>query len=383
MRERMQTSTILIVCGGGIVSGKEIVCLNLARGLRDVGWQPEFLTSSWSDGEFVRRLEHDGFRYLRLRMGFISLTLRLHPLLMTLNQLRFWPMLIHGYNRVVKATAPQAVVHTNWHHALLLAPFLKPERDIFWVHECLPNTSRYGRIMRAIAKRVRRVVCVSHAAARAVVALGVPEPMVLVVHNGIPSVALIPAPEDGITLRLGIVGQVGSWKGHEDLIEALALLSRDGVRATLGIFGTGQAEYVSSLRQKISALGLADKVKWYGFVVNQAEIYTNMDVCVVPTRIEEPLATSALEASAFGRPVVCSARGGLPEIIENKVTGFVVEAERPDELAKAIRHFARDPTLAKKMGDAARSRVRAQFSFERFIAQFAEIIEGKCCKQSV
>ena len=367
--------TIEIVCGAGIVSGKEIVSLHLARGLRGAGWNPEFATSTWSDGEFVRRLEQDSFKYQRLRIGFISASLRLDPILMTLDQLRFWPALAYRYTRLIKATAPRAVIHTNWHHALLLLPFLKPHRDIFWLHECFPKTSRYSYVMRAIAKQVSRVVCVSHAAARAVVALGVPESHVVVVHNGIPPVASIPAPGGQPALRVGIVGQIGPWKGHDDLIDALALLSRDGAHATLRIFGTGNPEYVASLKRKVSKLQLDDKVQWCGFVSSPVEIYTNMDICVVPTRIEEPFATSALEASGFGRPVICSARGGLPEIIDHGVTGFAVEAQRPDQLAKAMKRFAHDPLLVKRMGEAARNHIQREFSLEQCVKKFIHVIE--------
>jgi glycosyltransferase involved in cell wall biosynthesis len=371
----VKAPTVLIVCGAGIVSGKEIVSLHLARGLRDAGWNPEFVTSSWSDGSFVRRLEQDGLKYQRLRLGFISASLGLDTLLMTLDQLRFWPALLYRYARHIKATAPQAVIHTNWHHALLLLPFLSPRRDIFWVHDCFPNTSRYSRVIRMIAKRVGRVVCVSHAAARAVAVLGVPETHVAVIHNGLPPLDSIPAPGDQPTLRVGIVGQIGPWKGHDDLIDALALLSREGVHTTLRIFGTGDPEYVASLKRKVSNLQLNDKVQWCGFVSSQAGIYTNLDICVVPTRIEESLATSALEASGFGRPVICSTRGGLPEIIDNGVTGFAIEAECPEQLANAIKSFARAPTLVKTMGEAARNRIRAEFSLERFITQFTQVIE--------
>ena len=355
------------MCGAGIVSGKEIVSLHLARGLRDAGWNPEFVTSSWSDGEYVRRLKHDGFKYQRLRMGFISASLRLDPLLMTLDQLRFWPALAYRYTRLIKATAPRTVIHTNWHHALLLLPFLKPQRDIFWVHECFANTSRYSHVLRTIGKRVGRIVCVSRAAARAVVALGVPESHVVVIHNGLPPHDSIPAPDGRPTLRVGIVGQIDPRKGHDDLIDALALLYRDGTHATLRIFGTGNPEYVASLKRKVSKLQLDDKVQWCGYVRSQVEIYTNLDICVVPTRIEEPFATSALEAGGFGRPVICSIRGGLSEIVEHGVTGFAVEGQRPDLLAKAIKCFAHDPLLIKTMGEAARNRIQTEFSQSRII----------------
>jgi glycosyltransferase involved in cell wall biosynthesis len=294
---------------------------------------------------------------------------------MTLDQLRFWPALAYRYTRLINATAPQAVIHTNWHHALLLLPFLKPHRDIFWAHECFPNTSRYSHVLRAIAKKVGRVVCVSHAVARTITALGVPESHVVVVHNGLPPLDPISAPGGQPALRAGIVGQIAPRKGHDDLIDALALLCRDGAHATLRIFGAGDPEYVASLKRKVSKLQLDDKVQWCGFVRSQVEIYTSLDICVVPTRIEEPFATSALEAGGFGRPVICSIRGGLSEIVEHGVTGFAVEGQRPDLLANAIKSFAHDPLLIKTMGEAARNRIQTEFSLERFIAQFTHVIE--------
>jgi glycosyltransferase involved in cell wall biosynthesis len=367
--------TVLIVCGAGIVSGKEIVSLHLARGLRDVGWNSWFLTSEWGDGEFARRLEYDGFRYQRLRLGFISASVNVEPMLMTLDQLRYWPSLAYGYVRAVKKFGPRAVIHTNWHHALLLLPFLKARRDIFWAHELFPNAPHYSHVLRAIAKRVGRIVCVSHAVARSVRILGVPESRVTVIHNGLPPIES--GSELGVqaTLRLGIVGQIGAWKGHEDLIEALALLARDGIRVSLRIFGTGAPDYVESMKHKVSELNLEKSVEWRGFIADPKSIYADIDVCIVPSRSDDPLPTAALEGGAFGRPVVGTSRGGLPEIIENGVTGFVIEARRPDQLAQAIKSFAYNPDLVKTMGEAARNRIRSEFSLDQCVRQFTQVVE--------
>jgi glycosyltransferase involved in cell wall biosynthesis len=366
---------VLIVCGAGLVSGKEIVSLLLARGLRDAGWNTGFITSRWGDGEFIRRLERDGFEYQRLRIGFISASLRMAPLIMTLDQLRYWPALAYGYGCLIKSSAPRAVIHTNWHHALLLLPFLKPHRDIFWVHELFPNVSHYSHVFRAIAKRVGRVVCVSQAVARSVLALGVPGTCVTVIRNGLPPLDTMPALTGQVRLRLGIVGQIAPWKGHEDLFDALALLVHDGLRVNLRIFGGGASDYVAFLKQKVSNLNLGRNVEWCGFVSDPRDIFANIDVCIVPSRSDDPLPTSALEAGGYGRPVIGSSRGGLPEIIEHGVTGLAVEAQRPDQLAQAIKTFARDPILIKTMGEAARKRIRTEFSLERCVGQFIQVVE--------
>ena len=375
MRGVTASATVIIVCGAGFVSGKEIVSLSLARGLRDAGWNVEFVTSQWGDGEFVRRLEQDGFKYQRLRIGFISASLRIKPLMMTLDQMRYWPALACGYVCLVAAAAPRAVIHTNWHHALLLMPFLNSHRDIFWVHEIIPNTQRYRLVFRGIAKRVNRIVCVSRAVAHSILALGVPQSRIMIVYNGVPRVGSMPRSTERGTLQLGIVGQIGPWKGHEDLLDALALLARDAIRFKLRIFGAGNPNYVASLKRKMSNLNLENEVEWCGFVSDQSRIFADVDVCVVPSRSEDPLPTAALEAGAFGRPVIGSSRGGLPEIVEQGVTGFLVEPQRVDQLAQAIKTFACQPNLLNTMGEAARKRVEAEFSIDSFVNQFIAVIE--------
>ena len=127
---------------------------------------------------------------------------------------------------------------------------------------------------------------------------------------------------------MGIVGQIGAWKGHEDLIDALGLLQRDGIRPSLFIFGSGAPEYVAALEESAVELGVQQQIEWCGYVADKSQIFGAIDVCVVPSRFEEPLATSAIEAGGYGCPVICSSSGGLPEIVKHGETGFVVERRR-------------------------------------------------------
>jgi glycosyltransferase involved in cell wall biosynthesis len=152
----------------------------------------------------------------------------------------------------------------------------------------------------------------------------------------------------------------------------------------LQIFGSGAYDYVALLKQKVYNLNLEGNVEWCGFVSDPRDIFANIDVCIVPSRSDDPLPTSALEAGGYGRPVIGSSRGGLPEIIEHGVTGFVIEAQRPDQLAKAIKCLARDPVLIRTMGEAARTRIRTEFSLERCVRQFIQVVEEiKVQQQSI
>ena len=196
------------------------------------------------------------------------------------------------------------------------------------------------------------------------------------VRNGIPFVERSGTVGEREHLRLGIVGQIGGWKGHEDLFNALGFLRRDGIRPSLLIFGSDAPDYMATLQRCAAQLDIEHQIEWRGYVAEKSRIYSAIDVCVVPSRFEEPLSTSAIEAGGFGCPVICSSRGGLPEIVEHGKTGFVVEPECPQQLAEAIKAFVQNPDLVKTMGAAAQTRARTEFSTQRFVNEFAQVLGG-------
>lgn len=368
---------MLLIGGGNIIAGKEIMLLTLARGLRGAGMNVEFITSIWGGkDEFVSRLQSEGFKFYRLRLGFISLSLSWKPIIWTLDQLRYWPSLVVGYLKVIKTAVPTAVVHTNWHHALLLMPFLDRDRDIYWVHEIVPYKRHYRHVFRAISDRVAFMVCVSHAVARSLEVLGIDRAKIVVIHNSVPHAASLPPPECKMPLRLGMVGQVGAWKGHDDVLVALTMLPGGAANVVLKIFGRCDTEYAAALKAKAEVLRVSGQIEWMGFVSSHLEIFSQIDVCLMPSRVEESFGLAALEAGTNGRPVICTALGGLPEIVNNGETGVLIEPSRPDQLAAAVELLIRRPELAVAMGDAARIRVRKEFSQEIFLEKFGLLIEG-------
>lgn len=366
-----KADTIALFGGGPVIAGKEIVSLVLARGLRDRGFCTVWITSHWEGkGDFVAILRAEKFEFYRLRLGFISISLSWKPIIWTLDQLRYWPALIFGYAKLMRQLRPRAVIHNNWHHAFLLAPALVQSRDVYWCHEIVPNNWRYRWVFRLISRRVGCVVCVSHAVYRSLEALGVDRNKLVVVHNGSEFEFSVPAPRSAAPLRLGIVGQIGPWKGHDDLVEAVAQLRDKTVPVLLKIFGKGSAGYVDSLKAKSRSLGVEHQIEWRGFVGSQALIFGEIDICVMPSRCEESFGMSALEASFAGRPVIATSAGGLPEIVKDAETGFLVEPGRPEKLADAIEVFARQPDLVLTMGHAACQRARSNFTSIRFVDEF-------------
>jgi glycosyltransferase involved in cell wall biosynthesis len=367
--------SVWIICGAGYVSGKEIVSLSLAEGLRNLGWQVNFVTSRWSNGDFPKRLLQAGISNKTLPLGFISKSLNLYALKCTFHQLVFWPILALRYRSLATAHNERLMVHTNWHHILLLLPFLDCKRDIFWLHETIPGAERFAKLFKVIERRTLCIVCVSETVARSVIALGVATERVHVIHNGVKLVGKVPTLGNGSELRFGIIGQVGEWKGHEDVLAAMRRLVDGGQKIELKIFGNGDKDYLYFLKDLALKLGVASMVRWCGYVENQYEIFSAVDVVLAPSRFIEPFGMTAIEAAAHGRPVICTSQGGLLEIVEHENTGFVVEPKNPDMLAQAMGRFLGNRELLTKMGDAARRKVEAEFSLAIFAERFAHLLK--------
>jgi glycosyltransferase involved in cell wall biosynthesis len=92
-----------------------------------------------------------------------------------------------------------------------------------------------------------------------------------------------------------------------------------------------------------------------------------MDIFVLPS-CREGLPNVILEAMAMARPVVATDVGGVSELVEHEVTGFLVEAGHPQPLAQALLRLMDNPGLAAQMGAAGRQLVERQFSLERMVA---------------
>jgi glycosyltransferase involved in cell wall biosynthesis len=175
--------------------------------------------------------------------------------------------------------------------------------------------------------------------------------------------------------RLALVGRLSPIKGQDLAIEALSRVVAMGHDATLELVGdtyAGYEWYESQLRAQAERLGLADRVLFSGFLIDPAPAYARADIVLVPSRLES-FGNVAAEGSASGRPVIAAALGGLPEIIEDGVTGCLVPPDDAPALALAIHKLLDAPELAVELGAYGAGRVRDQFSLERFASAMVNV----------
>ncbi|MFO7273404.1 MAG: glycosyltransferase family 4 protein [Bacillota bacterium] len=282
------------------------------------------------------------------------------------------PGLWHLY-RIMRRWRPH-IVHTHGALSGRIAGRLAGVRVVYTKHglaaavEASVQVRSPGAWLRRLAVRrfADRIVAVSAAVRDALVAQGADPGAVRVIPGGVDLRAYeqVPPPVPGV---VGALGRLEREKGFDVLLDAMAEL-RGEARLILG----GDGSQRQALAARVEKEGLP--VELTGFVADVPAFLGRTGVFVLPSR-SEGLGLVAVEAMAAGRPVVATRVGGLPEVVVDGETGFLVEPEDPEALARAIRALLADPARAARMGAAGRERVRKLFSAERMAEATAALYE--------
>jgi glycosyltransferase involved in cell wall biosynthesis len=205
---------------------------------------------------------------------------------------------------------------------------------------------------------------------------------VRLVHHGLDLASVgAPTPQPCGSARFVAVGRLVPKKGLSHLIEAMALLKARGLRAELTIIGDGPER--GALRALATRRGVAEHVRFAG-ALGHAQVLATMarsHALVAPSVRDrsgdvDGIPNVVLEAMACARPVVGSDLSGIPEVVEDGVTGLLVPAGDPEHLARALGLLSQDPALRQRLGRAARELIEARFdvhdSAQRQLAALGE-----------
>jgi glycosyltransferase involved in cell wall biosynthesis len=228
-----------------------------------------------------------------------------------------------------------------------------------------------------VARFADAVIAVSEADRRRMVAeVGMPQDRVVLIHNGIDGAG----DGDGERIRreLGLAPGVPvliqtatlrPQKAVEVMIAATALLRTRHPDVRLLIAGEGDT---AGLQAVAAAHGVGDAVSLLGSRGDVADLLATATAGVLSSDFEGmPLAV--LEYMAAGLPVVATDVGGLPEIVRDGETGFLVPPRDPEALAERVSQLLSDPALARDMGERGRRRQREEFSRDAMVAQVSEL----------
>jgi glycosyltransferase involved in cell wall biosynthesis len=173
----------------------------------------------------------------------------------------------------------------------------------------------------------------------------------------------------GSKIQLFAPGFLSKYKGFFVLIEAMERVRK--TNKDIGLIIAGDGPERRNLEKKARESGLKEVVKFVGRVPSESmtNYYVNSDIVVFPSIHPEPFGRVPLEAMAFGKPVIASNIGAIPEIVENGKTGLLVSPKDSEELAKAIILLSGDNALRERIGKEGRRLARIRFDPEKILDQ--------------
>jgi len=169
---------------------------------------------------------------------------------------------------------------------------------------------------------------------------------------------------------IGIVSKLWDGKGHAVLINAFKELKKEIKNVRLLIVGEGYL--YDELVRMVDMHRLKDSVQFTGFQADVPEIIATFDVAVLPSFFEG-MGRVLLEAMAMEKPVVASRVGGIPDLVEHGINGFLVRPGNVEELTGALKKILGDKRLAGRMGKEGRKRVKEQFSADVMVQSIEKV----------
>jgi len=210
---------------------------------------------------------------------------------------------------------------------------------------------------------------------------------VVVIHNGVDAEAFARTEQRDALTRHGVrapyvlfVGRISEQKGIFQLLEAARALPA-GVQLVLCASSPDTPELLARLEAAVAG---RPEIRWINAMLPVPEVvqlYSHAAVFVCPS-IYEPFGLINLEAMACGTPVVASRVGGIPEVVVDGETGWLVEPGDATALGQALREALADPERARRMGEAGRRRVEAHFAWDR-IADRTMTVYGEAIDEAI
>ncbi|HSN65369.1 MAG TPA: glycosyltransferase [Fusibacter sp.] len=186
-------------------------------------------------------------------------------------------------------------------------------------------------------------------------------------------------PFDDESIIIGTVKLLNEKYGIEYLIRAFKIVADKHPSLPLRLLIVGSGNLENKLKKLTIDLNIGEKTLFTGRVSHEeVPVYQNMlDVSVsVSVSDSESFGVAIIEASACAKPVVVSNVGGLPEVVEDGVTGIVVPPRNPEATAKAIERLILDPVLRKSMGEAGRRRVEQLYNWDNNVQHMINVYES-------
>ncbi|MES2900224.1 MAG: TIGR03088 family PEP-CTERM/XrtA system glycosyltransferase [Pseudomonadota bacterium] len=207
--------------------------------------------------------------------------------------------------------------------------------------------------------------------------VGIARNKTLLINNGVDTARFAPAQQAPSEFVVGTVGRLQDVKNQAGLVDAFARLRTllPAMRDELRLVIVGDGPLREKLAAKVADAALGSAVSLAGSRSDVAEQMRRFSVFALPS-IAEGTPVTLLEAMACGLPVVASAVGGIPDLVQDGVTGTLVPAGDPQALAEALGRYAGDPALCARHATAARARIETHYSVDAMLQAYLDLYDG-------
>lgn len=336
--------------------GAEQIVLSLAKSLKENG-SDVAVASPGSDPYLFQKLKESDIKAFPLA-----------------TQDRKWQ--IFEIAKVIKTFRPD-IIHSHMFDANLpstLASLISRKPIILTIHSTVYELETWKRkLINALLSRcVSQVVAVSKAVALKLNSAGVPANKIICIYNGVDVSQFMGDSKNKFRQELcipddsrlmGMVANLRPAKDHEMAIKAAAMVIKKVPKTHFMMVGDGVDKTAQALMRLREYLGVSRNVHFLGFREDIPNVLKSLDLFVLASKVEG-LPVSIIEAMAAGLPVVASNVGGIAELIEEGITGFLVPPGDYNRLAEKIKVILQNPTLAKSMGIEGRKKILNNFSLE-------------------
>ena len=353
----MARGAIVEVIYAPVVGGSEMLAFNLCRDWQRTGIKARICCLYKREGALIAAFEAADIPYDLLDVDALPMWRRWVRIWRYLRRVRPGALHVHHLNSLVNVLVPAylagcfRIVYTE-HSALGIT-------RTTWMRVALPVVSLF----------VRCFTCVSRDLADVFRALGVPR-RIVTIYNGVDVQRYHPnpgRPEMSPVVHIGAVGRLVDEKDYPTLLEALALL-KGRVRFFAEIAGDGPL--AGRLRAQAQDLGLSKLVRFRGRCDNVAAFLRDLDIYVLSSK-HEGLPIAIMEAMATALPVVATRITAIPEIIEDGVTGILVDPGDARAMADALAALAKDAGRRRALGGAAMRRVQTTYTIQHTSRSYA------------
>lgn len=373
---------ILFLDQSGKPGGAELCLVDIAKPYRD-----SCLVGLFADGPFKHLLEQQHIPVQVLGTQPIQVR-KESSLAQGLGSLGSLVPLIA---QVVRKASEYDLIYANTQKALVvgaLASFFSRRPLVYHLHDILSKdhfSSTNRRLAVTLANGFASLtIANSKASLAAFVEAGGRPDITEVVYNGFEP-ELYRSNESNVSQlrqQLGLKGgfivghfsRLSPWKGQHVLLEALAQCPPDVAAILVGDALFGEQDYVQHLHSLVAALKLEERVRFLGFRSDIVQLMSACDLVAHTSTAPEPFGRVIIEAMLCGRPVVAARAGGVVELVEHGVTGWLVPPGEPQQLAEVITTCRNQPEHTATIAHQAQSQASQRFHLATINQQIAQLL---------